>query len=140
MRTKKLLAKAAIATASAFGVATEADARSDREKQQAYFNSEYQYCDAIKIASVWGTDGYRGKLILGDKVLSGLTNLADADIASTGRNVPCRWRDLGLTYQDAEKLAAYWGRTVGDAKAKAEQMASDMGGKQFHRRMGHVYR
>ncbi len=140
MNTKKFLAKCAIATASAVGAAGVAHAQSDPQKQQAYFNSDYQYCDALKIASVWGTDGYNGKLILGAKVLAGLTNLADADIASTGRNVPCRWRDLGLRYEDAQKLATFWGRSVGEAKTKAEQMASQIGGKRFHEQMGHVYR
>ena len=135
---KKMAAKCAIATASVMAVADTASAQSEAERQNAYFQSGYQYCDARKIAAVWNTDGYGGKLVIGGKVLAGLTHLADADIASTGYSVPCTWRDAGFTYDDAVRLAAFWGESIGDAKTKIIDYASQRGAWQFRRDMSHV--
>ncbi len=136
---RKIVTTCALAAASALG-ASEAAAFTDQEKATAYFQSDYQYCDARKIAAVWGRDVYGGKLVIGGKILSGLTHLADADIESTGRSVYCEWQELGLSYDDAVKLANFWGRSVSDAKSKAMQMASDTGARAFRLRMAHALR
>ena len=71
----------ALAAATAFFVMSASPAAyaqySDRQAENAYFNSNYGFCDAKKIANVWGTDAYEGKLIIGNKILAGLTRLAD---------------------------------------------------------------
>lgn len=137
MNTKKFLAKCAIASAATVVAVPGANAN-EKANEQAYFNSNYQFCDAKKIARVWNRDVYEGKLVIGAKIRAGLTNLADADIASTGRSVPCTYNEIGVTYDDAVKLAAYWGRTVPDAKAKAVALATDWGARAFLMRMSHV--
>ena len=104
-----------------------------------YASSGYGYCDAKKIASVWGeSDPYQGKLILGNKVLTGQEHLADADIASTRLSVGCAWTETELTYEDAQQLGAYWGETVEDAKSKAASYMSQTGYRKFVEDMGHT--
>ena len=103
-----------------------------------YFASEYGYCDARKVANVWNTDPFSAKAIIGGKIANGLTHLVDADIASTAGRVSCDWGELGLGWDQAVALANYWGRSPGEAKAKAGDIASDLGHKGFMRTMAHV--
>jgi len=109
---------------------------SDRQAENAYFNSAYGFCDAKKIANVWGTDAYEGKLILGNKILAGLTRLADQDIASTRNRVWCSWEESELSYDDAEYLADIWGVRTSRAKDKVENYISEMGSRKFRSWMG----
>lgn len=138
MKPKKLLAKCAIVTASAVAGAQSADAQTARDKDNAYFNSAYTFCDAKKIGVVWNQNAYGGKQVIGAKILSGLTHLADADIKSTSRTVACTFRELELTYEDAQRLASYWNMSVGQAKTHAEALGSKWGGKELRRRLSGV--
>lgn len=105
---------------------------------EAFANSDFGYCDAKKIAHVWGeADVYDGKVILGNKVLGGLENLAEMDIASTGGIVRCDWEETQLAYEDAAQLAEFWGRTPLEAKSKAAHIMTDIGFKKFVEVMGH---
>jgi hypothetical protein len=105
----------------------------------SYVNSGYGFCDAKKIAHVWGeSDAYQGKLILGNKVSAGLEDLADTDIATTSANVSCSWWETELSYEDAEQLGQYWGESVDDAKAKAAGFMSEIGYRKFVEQMGHT--
>lgn len=104
----------------------------------AYDRSPYGYCDAKKIASVWNVDFYQGKLVLGRKILSGLTHLADSDIASTRNRVYCSWQETDLSYADAVALGNFWGRPAHEAKQKVEQMTSETGTKRFREDMARV--
>lgn len=102
-----------------------------------YAASEYGFCDAKKIASVWGTSIWEGKMILSNKISAGLTDLADADIQSAN-DVRCDWTEAELTYDDAARLAVFWGQSIDDAKAKVGDLMSDMGHKRFVEAMGSV--
>ncbi|WP_323762859.1 hypothetical protein [Maricaulis sp.] len=108
--------------------------------QQVFFQSDYGYCDALKVAHVWGTDVGEAKAVIGRKITEGLTNLADADIASTATSVSCSWVDTGLSFDDALTLADFWGVPVGEAKAKATQYTSEWGNHGFQTRLGTVLR
>lgn len=103
----------------------------------AYASSIYDYCDAKKIAAVWNTSVSQAKVVIGQKILGNLISLLEQDIASAGR-VRCNLDDIGLSYQDAEKLASYWGRSVQDAKQKAEDLASQHGGGKFRSMVANV--
>ncbi|MCQ0990198.1 hypothetical protein [Jiella marina] len=121
------------------GVAGNADtANAISREDQAYASSPYDYCDAKKVAAVWGISVSRAKSVIGRKILQGNQRLLNADIDSTARSVRCSIVDIGLSYRDAEKLAAYWGRTSSDAKAKAAAIASQYGGGKFRIMMAHV--
>ncbi|WP_297737114.1 hypothetical protein [uncultured Maricaulis sp.] len=125
----------AILAASSTGLAFGQDTGAQLD---LFFSSEYGYCDARKVAHVWNTDPFSAKAIIGGKIANGLTNLVDADIASTAGRVSCEWGELGLTWDQAVALADYWGRSPGEAKAKAGDIASDLGHKGFMRTMAHV--
>ncbi|MDF1680630.1 hypothetical protein [Ponticaulis sp.] len=116
--------------ADAMAAQTEGDEYDVAGNFETYAASDYGYCDAKKIASVWGQSILDGKLTLANKISAGLTDLADADIASAS-NVRCDWSEAELTYADAERLAAYWGQTVDGAKSKVGDLMSGMGHKRF---------
>jgi hypothetical protein len=97
---------------------------------QTYFHSRYGYCDAKKVASVWKTDVGGAKVVIGNKIRQRITGLVDQDIASAS-GVRCAWEETDLTFQDARRLAAYWGRPIEAAKFKAANLVSDMGTKKF---------
>jgi hypothetical protein len=103
----------------------------------AYASSIYDYCDAKKIAAVWNTSVGQAKVVIGQKILGNLTGALNQDIQSA-THVRCDLNDIGLSYQDAEKLANYWGRTVGDAKGKAIDIASRYGGAKFRSLVANV--
>jgi hypothetical protein len=125
----------AILAASSSGFAFT---QQNRAHLDLYFASEYGYCDARKVADVWNTDTFSAKAIIGGKIANGLTDLVDTDIASTSGRVACDWGELGLDWDQAVALANYWGRSPGEAKAKAGDIASDLGHKGFMRTMAHV--
>ena len=125
----------AILAASSVGMAFSQDTAAQID---LFFASDYGYCDARKVAHVWNTDPFSAKAIIGGKIANGLTSLVDADIASTAGRVSCDWGELGLGWDQALALANYWGRSPGEAKAKAGVIASDLGHKGFMRTMAHV--
>jgi hypothetical protein len=99
---------------------------------QSYAHSRYGHCGAKKVADVWKTDVAGGKVVIGDKTRRRSTDLVDRDIASA-TGVRCAWDETDLTFQDAQRLAAYWGRPMEAAKLKATNMVSEMGTKKFRR-------
>lgn len=102
----------------------------------AFSNSAYGYCDAKKVAHVWGTDIYAAKAVIGSKIVGGLTHLLDQDIASTAASVPCSFADMGLTYDQAVALSDLWGVSVWEAKEQAATVGSQVGHKGFHEAFG----
>ena len=110
----------------------------DEAYQRMFFNSEYGYCDALKVAHVWGTDVGSAKTVIGQKIAGGITDLVDVDIASTAASVQCSWVDTGLDYTDASNLASFWGVSVGEAKIKATAYTSEWGNRGFFERLGSV--
>ena len=111
-----------------------------RSAMDAFASSKYGYCDAKKIAKVWGGSIGAAKVVIGEKILNNLQSSADAFIASTQNSVRCDWGDTELSYEDAEKLAKVWGRSVEGAKTKATRLVSEMGNKKFLQTMADVLR
>lgn len=103
----------------------------ERRSFNAYFNSAYGFCDAKKVARVWGRNIGQAKAVIGTKILNNLTHLIDSDIRSTRNSVTCSWQETDLTYNDARRLANFWGRPTHEAKQKASRMVSEMGTKRF---------
>lgn len=104
----------------------------------AYAQSLYGYCDAKKVASVWKSGVGEAKTIIGNKILGNLQNLIDADIASTRTRVTCSWDDTGLSFDDAMRLARFWGNDSIQAKQKAVELTTEMGNKKFMSLMSNV--
>ncbi len=124
---RRMIFASAAAVTSVLGFGAHAQS----PELEAYAQSKYGFCDAKKIAAVWKKGVGEAKAVIGAKILGNLQDLADADIASTKDTVSCDWDDTGLTFDDAMKLAAYWGRDSIEAKQKAAQMTSELGNKKF---------
>lgn len=103
-----------------------------------YAASNYGYCDAKKVASVWNKNTDGAKVVIGNKILSQLQHLVDQDIASTALRVRCSWAETQLSYADAQKLGRYWGRSTAEAKNKAASLMSEWGSKKFMSFLGGV--
>ena len=112
-------------------VAFTGSAQAQSHSQQVFANSDYGYCDAKKVASVWNVGIGQAKAVIGDKIIVNITHLIDADIASTAGRVYCSWEDLQMSYNDAVALGNFWGRQPHEAKTKASNMATQMGKKEL---------
>ncbi len=85
----------------------------------AYANSKYDYWDARVLASYWQQSVLESKARIGRKVIWGEANIAileqylvDARIAAltgTTREAIDFFSESQYTYDDAEKLAKFWG-------------------------------
>ena len=122
---------AALAVALSGSMPAPASAQS-QQALQVFANSTYGYCDAKKVAVVWGIDIVAAKAVIGNKIMGNITNLVDQDIASTAGRVRCSWEDLQMSYNDAVVLGQFWGRQPHEAKAKAAAIATDWGRKRLH--------
>ena len=111
--------------------ASEGSDRHDGEHLAAYRASRYTYCDAKMIALIWGSSVDEAKVTLGQKIDSGLTDLADIDIRN-GRAqaleafdsnvaIRCSYEEAGYTYDDAVLLGELWGIDPWDAKLHIER-------------------
>jgi hypothetical protein len=146
--TIRALALVLAVTALPMATATKADAQSglssagqaprkDDDKinknqaLRAYSNSGYGYCDAKKVAAVWNKNIGRAKVIIGRKIVGGLTNLIDQDIAGTAGRVNCSFQESGFNYDDAVRLSQLWNIGIGQAKDKIQYNTSQMGTKKF---------
>ena len=96
-----------------------------------YDNPNYTYCDIKLLAAYWNQSRYDSKIRAGEKLLRNEQYVVE-DYLSSARayarehNVNCDFTDADnprYTYQDAETLADFWGRsTVADAKSKIGSM------------------
>jgi hypothetical protein len=137
---RSFLHKSLSYAAACVGVILSAPVKALTAADRAYLNSPYGYCDAKKVAYVWGRTVGEAKAVIGNKVLSNLQHLIDQDIQSTRGQVSCTYQETELSYRDAEKLGRYWGRPTHEAKQKATSMVSDMGTKRFREVMAGALR
>lgn len=139
MKLSRSILTKSVACASALAVPFIAiPAKAAAAAQQAYFSSQYGYCDAKKIASAWNFNVGEAKVAIGKMVTVNLQSVVDQAIQATRGRVFCNFSETDLTYNDAEKLSQYWGRSIGEAKEKASQMTSEMGTKKFRSLMANV--
>ena len=90
---------------------------SQRAELNAFFRSEYNYCDAQLLSEFWGQSLPETKARIGRKVLWGNGGipyleqyLVDARFQAIQQNSqPCTYREAGYTYDDAVLLANFWG-------------------------------
>lgn len=117
--TVALLAGAAIVPLPAFA----------KDAVDAFYETgEFTYCDLKMLAKFWGSDTYEAKLDAGNMLLSGehkelkeKITIASRQWSASGNR--CNFEDAdnpSYSYDDAVKLAAYWGggMTPFDAKLK----------------------
>ena len=113
------------------GFASPALAQSAPDHSAHYFSqTTYGYCDATLIAGLWGESVTEAKSTIGYKLSNGLEStlkdaLAEARkkalVAFDNNRLRCSYHLLGYSYEDAEKLAAYWGTDPWEAKQRIER-------------------
>ncbi len=93
-------------------------AHSESAAVDKYFAQGYTYCDAKVLAAFWGeTTPYAAKVRLGDKMLqwgpadaqAHVPNARAQALQKPDSEMPCSFIDGGYSYDDAARLATYWG-------------------------------
>lgn len=110
-----------ICSTLAIGAAMLPQAALAAGEEEAFYNAGFNYCDATLLAAYWGGDSYSAKLTAGDKIKRKNKKGVNNALAQGRTMASCEFSSTGHTYEDAQKLAAYWGMsTVGEAKNKVE--------------------
>jgi len=126
---RKMLGTTAAFAATTAMTSIPAGAQSTSASVGAFYQSgEFTYCDAKMLAVYWRNTPYDAKVLAGQKILAGGYNvlkdvLKQAVAASLRQGVRCTFADANnppYSYNDAVKLARYWGNgmTPYDAKLK----------------------
>jgi hypothetical protein len=95
---------------------------SEDQEFEAFFSSQYTYCDAETLAEYWGMNLGEAKMRMGRKILWGDADvgileqyLVDARLEAlrfmdaNPDQALCYYDEQGYSYEDAVDLAAYWG-------------------------------
>lgn len=93
-------------------------AQSDQKELDAFYDSGYSYWDAMVLADFWGQDVTEAKSRVGAKLLGPVESklflqltLTDARSKALGNAEELRiFGASGYSYDDAEKLARFWGK------------------------------
>ncbi|OQY56552.1 MAG: hypothetical protein DRR08_07560 [Candidatus Parabeggiatoa sp. nov. 2] len=117
--TLALAISAVLATASS-------QAASVAPNQEAFWNSKYTYDDAALLAEYWGKpDPWYAKLKIGRLLVSGedaAIQKALQQARQQGQQESEAFWNSKYTYDDAELLAEYWGKSTWDAKLKIARL------------------
>lgn len=99
-----------------------AQAHNEAADFEAFFASDFNYCDAKVLAAAWSTDVSNAKTALGWKLRSGngalaMSAMEDARRAAGTNGVTCQPFEAGYTYEDAVAVSQAWNISVREAKA-----------------------
>lgn len=87
-----------------------------------FFSSGFNFCDAKLIALVFNQSTDQAKAWAAQKIRNGNVDVVKAELRRSRRTYKCTWEDLPYQYNDAERLARYWGVSPYEAKLKAADM------------------
>jgi hypothetical protein len=95
--------------------------QADATAVSAFLTSDFTICDAKVLATVWDLTLHDAKATSGQKITNmgrgfALTAIDANREAAIQGGLQCDYHDEGLTYQDAERLAAQWNQTPAEAK------------------------
>ena len=108
-----------ICSTLAIGAAMLPQAAYAASDEETFYNSGYNYCDATLLAAYWGLDSYAAKVTAGQKIKRKNKQGVKEALANGRTMASCEFSATGHTYEDAEKLASYWGMAnVVEAKNK----------------------
>jgi hypothetical protein len=107
-----------MSTSLTFATIGMVEAASAKDFSAVFLNKGYNYCDAKLLAGFWGVSVDQAKSTGGEKIANGLSKNLKNMLGQARQQGRCDWSDTGYSYEDAEALARYWGRSVDDAKAK----------------------
>lgn len=127
MRVLRLTLVLAFAVSAASPAWAGEDGPEDAAMIQRFLTSDYTVCDAHFIARAFEFSVGDSKAYIGQKIAWGTTDILDQDLDRAKRKAQsdpawrCRFHQSGLSFDDAQALAAYWSQTVSEAKATVEQ-------------------
>ena len=95
--------------------------QADAGAVSAFLQSDFTICDAKVLATVWDLTLHDAKATIGQKITNmgrgfALTAVDSNREAAIQRGLSCDYHDEGLSYEDAERLAAQWNQTPAEAK------------------------
>lgn len=99
--------------------------------------SRFTLCDVKLLSRLWKNSKAEAKALIGAKVQSKNEAFLTSEIANArkqGVMVSCGYYDIGLAYEDVEKVAKAWKISVSEAKARIEVKAS-AGGASYVRQL-----
>ena len=76
----------------------------------------YTYCDAKLLAAYWGVNIDQAKETGGSKIRDKNEKLLKSVLKDARKQSSCEFGDTGVSYEDAEVLATFWGTNVGQSK------------------------
>ena len=104
---------------AALGQAMPVMADPNEAALEAFFQSDYTYCDAKLVAGLWSISVDQAKAEIGQKIVGGYPENIPGLLADARRANACAWEDTGHSYEDAVTLAGVWGlKDPYDAKLK----------------------
>jgi hypothetical protein len=123
-RFRRLAAALLVSTSMTFAGTALAQSQANKDPLDVFFDSGFTYCDAKLVAAMWQIDAMQVKTYLGQKIQRlGVPAAQSVVAASRNRGVVCEWADVPHSYEDAERLAAYWQMpSPTEAKAKVAEL------------------
>lgn len=92
-------------TGASLSLVQYAYAYSQNEKEMAFWNAGYSYCDAEKLGQYWQMSTYEAKLNAGLKILEGYQSILNEAIDIAIQSYGC---PNGFNFDDSKSLAALW--------------------------------
>lgn len=124
-RRKLLCTTALFATSTVSGTLPSLAATEEEVAVDTFYSSgKYTSCDIKYLSDLWNEPWWETKVSAGQKIMSGNENILREDLGVARQNginkgIRCEYSEGGYSYNDAEKLARYWGTdSVWDAKLK----------------------
>lgn len=102
----------------------------ERRAISSFGRSGFSYCDAKLVGAVMspslgGNTAYRGKVAIGNMVLSGNVRSVIGSLdRARQRGTSCNWGDTGYNYNDAQRLARLWKTNTSNAKGLIADMVT----------------
>ena len=94
----------------------------EMSEKDRFFDSDYTYCDATLLSSLWKDSMSETKARIGRKIGWGDFSvmedyLSEARTHAKKKGITCNYYDSGYEYDDAELLGAFWDVDTSEAKA-----------------------
>jgi hypothetical protein len=97
---------------------TPLPAQASEEDVTAFFSKGYTYCDAKLLANFWGIDVFQAKETGGAKIRLKNEKTLKSVLKKARKQSACNFEDTQVSFEDAEKLAGFWGIDVVQSKDK----------------------
>jgi hypothetical protein len=110
-----------------------------KKELEAFFSSKYRYCDAKLLAGMWKSSIEDAKTTIGAKVMARSGAVVEkllADARKQPSPARCSFYDAGFSYEDIEKLAKVWKKSISDSKAFANDKIFWGNEAMLHRLLG----